>query len=111
MATLHLISSERRRPADLRRHVLEMGVRRFRDLDNPALIEDAILPTADPELVMQLPDPRAILSIAAGVDHIVRDLELPEGIPFARTHDASQDPRRCIVNRRPGRDVRLRAAR
>lgn len=90
MPTLLLISSQQPWPVELNRHMPELTVRRFPDVGDPALIDYALVWMPDPGLLKTLPNLKVIFSIAAGVDHILRDPDLPEGIPIVRMSDPYQ---------------------
>ncbi|MCC7045965.1 MAG: glyoxylate/hydroxypyruvate reductase A [Alphaproteobacteria bacterium] len=90
MPTLLLISSQQPWPVELNRHMPELTVRRFPDIGDPASIDYALVWMPDPGLLKTLPNLKAIFSIAAGVDHILRDPDLPKGIPIVRMSDPYQ---------------------
>ncbi len=57
------------------------------DIGDPANIHYALVWRPPPGLLTSLPKLRLILSLGAGVDHILRDPQLPRGIPIVRLVD------------------------
>lgn len=59
------------------------------EVDDPASIEYALAWNPPDGLLAQLPRLKAIFSLGAGVDHILRDRNLPKGIPIVRAVDTN----------------------
>jgi glyoxylate/hydroxypyruvate reductase A len=73
--------------AAIRRLMPELEIRVWPDTGNPADIDLALVWEPEPGLLRRFPNLKAILSPGVGVEHILRDPELPPGIPIARTVD------------------------
>ncbi|SDF41205.1 glyoxylate/hydroxypyruvate reductase A [Limimonas halophila] len=58
------------------------------DLDDPASVRHALVWQPPAGLLASLPNLEAIFSMGAGVDHILRDPELPADVPIVRLADA-----------------------
>ena len=70
---------------------LELPNMQFRiwpDVGEPGLVSYALVWRPKPGLLASLPNLKAILSLAAGVDHVLLDPQLPEGVPIVRMVDA-----------------------
>ncbi len=79
-------------PVDLWREALakEMPALEFRaypDVGDPAEVDYALVYWPPHGLIASLPNVKAVLSIAAGCDHILADPELPDGLPIVRMVD------------------------
>ncbi|WP_193370930.1 2-hydroxyacid dehydrogenase [Pelagibius marinus] len=59
------------------------------DVDDPASIEYALAWNPPDGLLARLPRLKAIFSLGAGVDHILRDHTLPKGVPIVRAVDTN----------------------
>lgn len=58
------------------------------ELDDPAAVRHALVWHPPHGLLASLPNLAAIFSMGAGVDHILRDPEVPAGVPIVRLADA-----------------------
>src|SRR5262249_29069945 len=65
----------------------EVELRVWPDLGDPAEIEAALVWRPPPGLLKTLPKLRLILSLGAGVDHVLADPALPPGVPVVRLVD------------------------
>src|SRR6516164_4445784 len=65
----------------------ELDIRLWPDIGAPAEIEYALVWRPEPGLLASLPNLRLILSLGAGVDHVLRDPQLPRGVPIVRLVD------------------------
>jgi glyoxylate/hydroxypyruvate reductase A len=72
----------------LARELPQMEFRLWPDVGEPARVSYALVWRPKPGLLASLPNLKAILSLAAGVDHILLDPELPDRVPIARMVDA-----------------------
>jgi glyoxylate/hydroxypyruvate reductase A len=63
----------------------DQEVRFWTDVEDPATVEIAVVWKPDPGWLKTLPNLKVIVSIGAGIDHILVDPELPEGVPIIRT--------------------------
>ncbi len=90
LPTLLLVSSEEQWLNELKLHYPELEVRHYPDIGNPTAIDYALVWMPEPGLLKRLTNLKAIFSIAAGVDHILCDPDLPNGIPIVRMHDPYQ---------------------
>jgi glyoxylate/hydroxypyruvate reductase A len=72
----------------LRRRVPDIDFRVWPDMGNPAEIDAALVWLPPPGLLAKLPNLRAIFSLAAGVDAMLRDASLPD-LPLCRMVDRS----------------------
>ncbi len=66
----------------------EMEFRVWPDVGEPARVTYALVWRPPPGLLASLPNLKAILSLGAGVDHVLLDPLLPEGVPVVRMVDA-----------------------
>jgi glyoxylate/hydroxypyruvate reductase A len=64
-------------------------IRFWPDVGEAAAIEYALVWQPEPGLLARLPNLKLIASLAAGVDHILRDATLPRGVPILRLVDPS----------------------
>jgi glyoxylate/hydroxypyruvate reductase A len=62
-------------------------IRFWPEIDDPAAIEYALVWQPEPGLLARLPKLRLIVGLGAGVDHLLRDPELPRHIPIMRLVD------------------------
>src|SRR5215468_3380931 len=62
-------------------------VRFWPDIGERAAIDYALVWNPEPGLLKSLPRLRLIVSLGAGVDHILRDPALPPGVPILRLVD------------------------
>jgi glyoxylate/hydroxypyruvate reductase len=73
--------------AELARHIPDLELRVWPDLGDPTEIDAALVWRPPQGLLDRLPNLRLILSLGAGVDHVLADPSLPSGIPIARLVD------------------------
>ena len=66
----------------------EMEFRIWPDVGEPERVSYALVWKPEPGLLARLPNLKAILSLGAGVDHILLDPRLPEDVPIVRMVDA-----------------------
>ena len=71
----------------LLRQMPERECRVWPDIGDPADIDYAIVWRAPPGLLVSLPRLRMILSLGAGIDHVLRDSTRPPGVPIVRLVD------------------------
>lgn len=81
------VDSEARWKPQLARLMPELEVRIWPEAGNPAEIDYALVWRPEPGLFASLPNLKLILSLGAGVDHILCDPLLPHGIPIVRLVD------------------------
>jgi glyoxylate/hydroxypyruvate reductase A len=65
----------------------ELDIRVWPDIGDPGEIEYALVWRPEPGLLASLPKLKLILSLGAGVDHILVDPQLPRGVPIVRLVD------------------------
>ena len=82
-----LVDSTARWREQLGRLMPGLAVRVWPDIGDPAEIEYALVWRPEPGLLAALPNLKLILSLGAGVDHILDDPELPRQIPIVRLID------------------------
>ncbi len=73
--------------AELGRLLPDLELRVWPDLGDPTEIEAALVWRPPPGLLDRLPNLKLILSLGAGVDHILADPSLPPGVPVVRLVD------------------------
>jgi glyoxylate/hydroxypyruvate reductase len=81
------VDSAPRWQSELTRLAAELEIRVWPDIGDPADIDYALVWRPPPGLLTSLPKLRLILSLGAGVDHILHDPQLPRGIPIVRLVD------------------------
>jgi glyoxylate/hydroxypyruvate reductase A len=81
------VDSEARWKPQLMRLMPELDVRVWPDIGDPDEIDYALVWRPEPGLLASLPNLKLILSLGAGVDHILCDPQLPRGIPIVRLVD------------------------
>lgn len=81
------VDSAARWRGELTRLTAELDIRIWPDIGDPAEIEYALVWRPEPGLLASLPNLRLILSLGAGVDHILCDPRLPRGVPIVRLVD------------------------
>ena len=81
------VDSETRWKPQLARLMPELEVRIWPEIGDPAEIDYALVWRPDPGLLASLPNLKLILSLGAGVDHILTDPHLPRGVPIVRLVD------------------------
>ena len=72
---------------ELTRLAPDLDIRMSPDIGNPADIDYALVWRPEPGLLASLPNLRLILSLGAGVDHILCDPLLPRQLPIVRLVD------------------------
>ncbi len=90
MSTILMASNQD--PVDLWREGLakempELDFRAYPDVGDPAEIDYALVYWPPHGLIASLPNVKAVLSIAAGCDHILADPQLPDHLPIVRMVD------------------------
>lgn len=73
--------------AALRRHLPDLDIRVWPDIGNVDEIDAALVWNHPPGELKRYPNLRLILSLGAGVNHVLDDPDLPAGIPIARVVD------------------------
>ncbi len=81
------VDSEARWKPQLARLMPELEVRIWPEIGDPAEIDYALVWRPEPGLLASLPNLKLILSLGAGVDHILSDPHLPPGVPIVRLVD------------------------
>ncbi len=81
------VDSEARWKPQLARLMPELEVRIWPEMGDPADIDYALVWRPEPGLLSSLPNLKLILSLGAGVDHILTDPYLPRGVPIVRLVD------------------------
>ena len=81
------VDSEARWEPQLARLMPELEVRIWPEIGDPAEIDYALVWCPEPGLLASLPNLKLILSLGAGVDHILCDPDLPHGVPLVRLVD------------------------
>jgi glyoxylate/hydroxypyruvate reductase A len=81
------VDSEARWKPQLARLMPELEVRIWPEIGDPAEIDYALVWRPEPGLLASLPNLQLILSLGAGVDHILTDPHLPRGVPIVRLVD------------------------
>jgi len=67
-----------------RRQAPEIELRVFPEVGDPAQVDYALLWAPPPGLMAGLPNLRVVFSLGAGIDHLLRDPELPRQLPLVR---------------------------
>src|ERR1700758_334680 len=81
------VDSAARWRAQLTRLTQELEVRVWPDIGNPAEIDYALVWRREPVFLASLPNLKLILSLGAGVDHLLGDPQLPRHLPIVRLVD------------------------
>jgi glyoxylate/hydroxypyruvate reductase A len=81
------VDSAARWKPQLGRRMPELEVRVWPEVGDPADIDYALVWRPEPGLLASLPNLKLILSLGAGVDHILCDPLLPQGVPIVRLVD------------------------
>ena len=81
------VDSAVRWQAELARLKTAIDIRIWPELGNPAEIDYALVWRPEPGLLASLPNLKLILSLGAGVDHILCDPQLPRHVPIVRLVD------------------------
>ncbi|HXP76078.1 MAG TPA: glyoxylate/hydroxypyruvate reductase A [Stellaceae bacterium] len=72
---------------ELRKFIPELEMRVFPEIGNPKDIDAALVWKPQPGLLASLPNLKMIVSLGAGVDHLLGDPTLPRHVPIARLVD------------------------
>ena len=81
------VDSASRWQSELVRLNPELDIRIWPELGDPSEIGYALVWRPEPGLLASLPNLKLILSLGAGVDHILGDPQLPQGVPIVRLVD------------------------
>jgi glyoxylate/hydroxypyruvate reductase A len=81
------VDSSARWRAQLTRLTSELEIRVWPEMGNPAEIDYALVWRPEPGFLASLPNLKLILSLGAGVDHLLGDPQLPRHIPIVRLVD------------------------
>jgi glyoxylate/hydroxypyruvate reductase A len=81
------VDSAARWRAQLTRLTTELEVRVWPEVGNPAEIDYALVWRPEPGFLASLPNLKLILSLGAGVDHLLDDPKLPRHLPIVRLVD------------------------
>jgi glyoxylate/hydroxypyruvate reductase len=81
------VDSAARWRAELTRLMPDVDIRLWPDFGDPAEIEHALVWRPEPGLLASLPNLKLVLSLGAGVDHILCDPLLPRQVPIVRLVD------------------------
>src|SRR5712671_4587830 len=81
------VDSEARWKPQLGRLMPELEVRVWPEVGDPADIDYALVWRPEPGLLAALPNLKLILSLGAGVDHLLGDPQLPRHLPIVRLVD------------------------
>ena len=81
------VDSAARWSGELARLMPGLDIRVWPQIGDPAAIDYALVWRPEPGLLAALPNLKLILSLGAGVDHILVDPQLPAGVPIVRLVD------------------------
>jgi glyoxylate/hydroxypyruvate reductase len=81
------VDSAARWRAQLERLTREIDIRVWPDIGHPAEIDHALVWRPEPGFLASLPNLKLILSLGAGVDHLLGDPQLPRHLPIVRLVD------------------------
>ena len=81
------VDSAARWRAQLERLTRELDIRVWPEIGDPADIDYALVWRPEPGLLAALPNLKLILSLGAGVDHLLGDPQLPRHLPIVRLVD------------------------
>ena len=73
--------------AELRKFIPDLEMRVFPEIGNPKDIDAALVWKPQPGLLASLPNLKLIVSLGAGVDHLLADATTPRHVPIARLVD------------------------
>jgi glyoxylate/hydroxypyruvate reductase A len=73
--------------AELRKFIPDLEMRVFPDVGDPRDIDAALVWRPQPGLLASLPNLKLIVSLGAGVDHLLEDATTPRHVPIARLVD------------------------
>ena len=74
----------------------EMDIKVYPDEGDVDKVEYAVVWKHPPGILNQYPNLKAILSLGAGVDHIISDPDLPDGLPIIRLVDKKLTHEMCL---------------
>ena len=81
------VDSAARWRAQLTRLTRQLDIRVWPEIGNPAEIDYALVWRPEPGFLASLPNLKLILSLGAGVDHLLGDPQLPQHLPIVRLVD------------------------
>ena len=81
------VDSAARWSGELQRLMPGLDIRVWPQIGDPAAIDYALVWRPEPGLLAALPNLKLILSLGAGVDHILLDPQLPQRVPIVRLVD------------------------
>jgi glyoxylate/hydroxypyruvate reductase len=81
------VDSAARWRAQLTKLTQELDIRVWPDIGDPAEIDYALVWRPEPGFLASLPNLKLILSLGAGVDHLLGDPQLPPSVPIVRLVD------------------------
>ena len=81
------VDSAARWSAELARLMPGLDIRVWPQIGDPAAIDYALVWRPEPGMLAALPNLKLILSLGAGVDHVLVDPQLPAGVPIVRLVD------------------------
>jgi len=81
------VDSAARWRAQLTRLTRQLDIRVWPEIGNPAEIDFALVWRPEPGFLASLPNLKLILSLGAGVDHLLGDPQLPQHLPIVRLVD------------------------
>ena len=81
------VNSAARWSAELARLMPGLDIRVWPQIGDPAAIDYALVWRPEPGMLAALPNLKLILSLGAGVDHVLVDPQLPAGVPIVRLVD------------------------
>ena len=90
MSALLVVSQDNSWPFELKRLANDLSVRVYPDIGNPEEIDYALVWMPPIGLLKRLPNLKVVFSLAAGVDHILRDDNLPPNCPIVRMSTPAQ---------------------
>src|SRR6516162_10962370 len=82
------VDSAARWRAQLTRLTQQLDIRVWPEIGDPAEIDYALVWRPASGLLASLPNLKLILSLGAGIDHILTDPLLPRGVPIVRLVDS-----------------------
>ncbi|MGM0562186.1 MAG: 2-hydroxyacid dehydrogenase [Pseudomonadota bacterium] len=69
---------------ELERQLSHHDIRQWPDIGDPSEIDYALLWKPEPGIMAALPNLKVIFSIGAGIDHLVKDPDMPRHLPLVR---------------------------
>jgi glyoxylate/hydroxypyruvate reductase A len=73
----------------------QRDIRYWPEIGDKAAIDYALVWHPEPGLLASLPNLQLIVSLGAGIDHVLRDPQLPPGVPILRLVDAHMTEAMC----------------